>query len=51
VLSRDNGIDLLPCPNELRRRFYAAYRDSDEMRAASAFFCAHAFAPVVQRVG
>ena len=42
VLTKDNGIDLTPCPNQLRREFYAQYHSDREFQAVDAFLCNHA---------
>ena len=36
------GIELSPCPNQLRRQFYTSYRDDPVMRSVDAFVCTHA---------
>lgn len=40
VLTKANGIDLRPCPNRLRRKFFEAYKL--KMRNVDAFLCHHA---------
>eukprot|EP01031_Cornospumella_fuschlensis_P047035 gene47035-57597_t len=42
VLTQNNGISLAPCPNDLRRQFYEAYRQDPEFMAADAILCTHA---------
>ena len=42
VLNRTNAIHLSPCPNELKREFWRAYRNDDQMSTVDAFFCHHA---------
>jgi len=36
------GIQLSPCPNDLRRQFYATYRSDPVLRSVDAFVCTHA---------
>lgn len=42
VLNRDNGINLSPCANQLRKKFYEEYRLDPELQQADAFLCQHA---------
>jgi len=42
VLNRSNVIHLSPCPNELKREFWRAYRNDEQMSTVDAFFCHHA---------
>lgn len=42
VLTRDNGIDLGRCPNQLRRDFFEAYKNDPAMQHVDAFICQHA---------
>jgi hypothetical protein len=42
VLNQENGINLDPCPNRLRREFYEAYKDDPELAQVDAFLCLHA---------
>ncbi|KAJ1451068.1 hypothetical protein M885DRAFT_621165 [Pelagophyceae sp. CCMP2097] len=44
VLNKQNGINLGPCPNALRRQFFQAYKADARMRAIDAFVCQHAAA-------
>lgn len=41
VINAQNGITL-PCPNQLRRAFYDAYRNDPEFLSADAYLCTHA---------
>ena len=42
VINKNNGIDLLPCPNALRKEFYDSYRADPVMKTVDAFICTHA---------
>jgi len=42
ILNKLNGISLSPCPNQLRKEFYNAYRDDSEFQSADAIICTHA---------
>jgi hypothetical protein len=42
VITQENGIHLDPCPNDLRREFYEAYKDDPELAQVDAFLCLHA---------
>ena len=42
VINADNGIDLSPCPNTLRREFYESYRCDSEFNSVDAILCTHA---------
>lgn len=42
ILTRENGIDLSPCPNRLRARFYEYYKNDPEFQSVDAFLCTHA---------
>lgn len=42
VINRENGIELSPCPNRLRRKFYEYYKDDLEFQSVDAFLCTHA---------
>ena len=44
VLTKENGLDLGPCPNQLRRDFFEAYRDDESMQKVDAFVCQYAAA-------
>jgi hypothetical protein len=42
ILTKDNGIELSPCPNRLRARFYQHYKHDPEFQSVDAFLCTHA---------
>eukprot|EP01036_Dinobryon_divergens_P031266 gene31266-40635_t len=43
VLTKENGLELSPCPNKLREAFYRVYRAPDsQLMAADAVLCNHA---------
>jgi hypothetical protein len=42
ILTKENGIDLSPCPNRLRARFYQYYKHDSEFQSVDAFLCTHA---------
>ena len=42
VISKQNGITLGQCPNQLRRKFFEAYVNDARMRSVDAFLCHHA---------
>lgn len=42
VITKQNGITLGQCPNQLRRKFFAAYVDDPRMKSVDAFLCHHA---------
>lgn len=42
VINKTNGLSLGPCPNELKRQFWNAYKNDDRMATVDAFFCHHA---------
>lgn len=42
VINRNNGIELSPCPNRIRREFYDSYKNDPVMQTVDAFVCAHA---------
>lgn len=42
VINKQNGIRLSPCPNKLRRDFYASYVNDVEFNSADALLCNHA---------
>ncbi len=42
VINKANGIGLGPCPNDLRRDFFHAYRQDAEFATVDAVLCNHA---------
>ena len=42
VITKQNGITLGQCPNQLRRKFFEAYVNDPRMRGVDAFLCHHA---------
>jgi len=42
VITKQNGITLGQCPNQLRRKFFEAYVNDARMRSVDAFLCHHA---------
>lgn len=42
VITKQNGISLNPCPNQLRRDFYNAYRTDKEFLSVDGVLCNHA---------
>jgi hypothetical protein len=42
VLTAQNGIELTPCPNKLRKAFYDSYRRDKQFLEVDAFLCTHA---------
>ena len=42
VITKQNGITLGQCPNQLRRKFFEAYVNDARMRTVDAFLCHHA---------
>lgn len=44
VLTRENGLTLEPCPNELKLQFFLEYEHDPEMRGVDVFLCNHAAA-------
>ncbi|KAL7526895.1 hypothetical protein ACHAWF_001959 [Thalassiosira exigua] len=42
VLDQGNGIPL-PCPNDLKRKFWEAYKNDERMQSVDVFFAHHAF--------
>ena len=42
VITKQNGITLGQCPNQLRRKFFEAYVNDARMKSADAFLCHHA---------
>jgi hypothetical protein len=42
VINETNGIFLDPCPNQLRKDFYEAYKNDAEFQSSDAILCLHA---------
>ena len=42
MITKQNGITLGQCPNQLRRKFFEAYVNDARMRTVDAFLCHHA---------
>lgn len=42
VINKNNGINLRPCANALRKEFYDSYRVDPIMKSVDAFLCTHA---------
>ena len=42
VINKNNGINLQPCANALRRKFYDSYRTDPVMKSVDAYLCTHA---------
>ena len=42
VIDKNNGINLSPCANALRNKFYNSYRTDPVMKTVDAFLCTHA---------
>ena len=42
VITKQNGITLGQCPNQLRRKFFEAYVNDARMKTVDAFLCHHA---------
>lgn len=42
IIQKDNGIDLNPCPNSLKKAFYDYYSQDEEFLSADAILCNHA---------
>eukprot|EP01032_Pedospumella_encystans_P020206 gene20206-22959_t len=42
VIDKNNGINLQPCANALRKKFYDSYRTDPVMKSVDAYLCTHA---------
>ncbi len=42
IINQDNGIDLRPCPNQLKTDFFDYYKDNEEFNSVDAYLCTHA---------
>jgi hypothetical protein len=43
ILTRENGLSLSPCPNQLKRNFWNRYQNHSLMNSIDVFLCHHAF--------